>query len=124
MKAAEIRAKRFDKPMTETQLRIATMEIEQETAAQLAEANEHLAKIANPLIVVNAEPPWVWLTFGGKPFVVDRNEVTGVAPLDSGIGNDRPLVQIGVKGQPWSKAADGTVEEVCKKLGIPTEEGK
>ncbi len=90
-----------------------------EIAAQLAEANEHLAKIANPLMEVNAESSWVWLTCGGRPFVVDRNEVTGVALWDSGVDCGKPAVLIGMKGQPWSKVADGTVEEVCNKLKIP-----
>jgi hypothetical protein len=94
-----------------------------EVAAQFAEANEHLAKIANPLMGYDG-PRWAWMTYNGKPFVVDAREVTGIAPMDSGIGNDSPRVVIGMKGQPWSKSADGTVEDVCTKLGIPTEEGK
>jgi hypothetical protein len=97
----------------------ALLDMMAESAAQLAEANDSLKRIANPLITVDAESPWVWLNCNGKPFVVDRNEVSGVAHLDSGIGNDMPKVQIGMKGQPWSKTADGTVEEVCKKLKIP-----
>ena len=90
-----------------------------EIAAQLAEANEHLAKIANPVMVVDAESPWVWLKLRGVPFVVDRNEVTGVELMDSGLGSDNPKVSIGMKGQPWLTTADGTVVEVCKKLNIP-----
>jgi len=86
-----------------------------EIALQFAEANEHLAKIANPMMVVNAESPWVWLTFRGKSFVIHKDEVSGV---DS-IGD---VVSIGMKGQPWLKSADGTVAEVCAKLGIPVEQ--
>lgn len=87
-----------------------------EIAAQFAEANEHLAKM-----MVCDVSDWVWLKSNGKDFVVDRRDVTGVAPLDIGIGNDSPKVCIGMKGQPWSKSADGTVREVCAKLGIPLE---
>jgi hypothetical protein len=98
-----------------------------ELAAQVAEVNEHLSKFNQEdnlgSIAIDIEkatrPQWVWLSSGGKAFVVDSREVTGVAPLDSSIGNDAPLVQIGMKGQPWSKSADGTVEEVCSKLNIP-----
>ena len=36
----------------------AKLEMIIEIAAQLAEANEHLTKIANPLLVVDAESPW------------------------------------------------------------------
>ena len=93
-----------------------------EIATQIAEANEHLKCIAHPPICIEGTS-WVRLTDGKDIFIIDSREVTGVAQLDSGIGSDRPTVQIGMKGQPWSKAADGTVEEVCKKLGIPTKEG-
>ena len=82
-----------------------------EIAGQLAEDLEHMKKITYP---INAESPWVWLTYQGRPFVVDRNEVTGVAPFGT-------AVSIGMKGQPWSKTADGNVAEVCAKLGIPLE---
>jgi hypothetical protein len=64
--------------------------------------------------------PWVWLTFAGNPFVVNRNEVTGVAPLTDGYHATSQVV-IGMKGQPWSKTCDGSVAEVCAKLGIPLE---
>ena len=93
-----------------------------EIAAQFAEINYHLAKIANPLMAYDG-PRWAWMTCNGKPFVVDAREVTGVASLDSGIGTDKPTVQIGMKGHPWSKAADGTVARVCAKLGIPVDKG-
>jgi hypothetical protein len=89
-----------------------------EIAGQLAEDLEHMKKITYP---INAESPWVWLTFDRKPFVVDRNEVTGVAPLYTGT-EDMPAVSIGMKGELWSKSADGTMAEVCAKLGIPVEE--
>jgi len=99
----------------------AFLEVAAEAAAQLAEANEHLAKIANPWSTADQESlvVWTWLTSNGKPFAIDCREVTGVASLDTGIGSDHPTVVIGMKGQPWSKSADGTVEEICSKLGIP-----
>lgn len=76
-----------------------------EIAAQLAELNEA------------RKPRWVWLKFCGEPFVIDANEVSGVAASFPNAGT----ISIGMKGQPWSKSADGTVADVCRKLGIPME---
>ena len=72
------------------------------------------------------EQRWVWLTYYGERFVIDSNQVSGVRPTSTGgraagaPAND-PIVHIGMKGTEWSKSADGTMEDVCAKLGIPLE---
>ena len=85
-----------------------------EVAAQLAEANEHLAKIANPLM---RSPRWVTLKCnlgkGTGSLVIDANDVIGV-----GCQNEEPTCVICAAGKRF---VDGTVEEVCTKLGIPME---
>jgi hypothetical protein len=126
MDAKEIRSREFRPYNSNNPAELVTMtlrcaEMMREIAAQFAEANEHLVKIANPMFVYDG-PRWAWLTHNGKPFVIDAREVTGVAPLDTGIGSDKPTACIGMKGQPWSKTVDGTVEKICKRLGIPMEE--
>ena len=90
-----------------------------EIAAQLAEANEHLAKIANPLIIVNAESPWVTLTWNGRSWVVDKREVASVSAV-----NDHQCVVVrrGEGGDDPGRYCHGTFSEVCTKLGIPTKE--
>jgi hypothetical protein len=92
-----------------------------EIAAQLAEVNEHLAKIANPVMVVDAESPWVTLAYHGKSYMVNREAVEVVER-----GNDHQCIvtMINEGGENPGRWCDGTFEEVCSKLGIPTEERK
>ena len=55
-----------------------TLSLLAEFVAQIAEANESLRKIANPLHAVDAESPWVTLSWRGREFVVNRNDVSSV----------------------------------------------
>lgn len=89
-----------------------------ETAAQLAEINEHLAKIANPLMVVNGTSPWVWLKYHDKSFVIDKGEVAFVcAPND----HQCLIYRRNEGGEDAGSWCDGTLKEICTKLGIPLE---
>jgi hypothetical protein len=88
-----------------------------ELTAQVAEANEHLAKIANPLmVVVNEESPWVMLSDGKTKLMIDRREVIGVRRSGPEV---EMMSQVNTRGVVY--IVQGTVVEVCKKLGIPTE---
>ena len=93
-----------------------------EIAAQLAESNEHLAKIANPLYTVeNEASPWVYfLTENRRRVVFDKGEVVdvheGVDPMD----NSRLIVVISLRNQRYFRII-GDYGVVCAKLGIPME---
>ena len=91
-----------------------------EIAAQLAEANENLKKIANPLMVVeNASSPWVWLKNNQMRYAVHRDEVASIsAPKD----NQCVVLMKNEGGEDPGRWCDGTLEEICGKLGIPLEE--
>jgi hypothetical protein len=95
MNAAEIRewAGKLMGPEPE---KIFLIQATAEVAAQLAENNEHLAKMANPLMVVTAESPWVTFKrtgkFGGS-FSVDRNSVLSVVDQDHSGRNQSPQPQ-------------------------------
>jgi hypothetical protein len=91
-----------------------------EAAAQLAEANEHLAKIANPLMVVN-QPRWVWFKYNAFRYVVDAREVASISVPDP---NHCVIIMRNEGGPDPGRFCEGSYEEVCTKLGIPTEEGK
>jgi hypothetical protein len=91
-----------------------------EVAAQLAEANEHLAKIANPLMVVN-QPRWVWFKYNAFRYVVDAREVASISVPDP---NHCVIIMRNEGGPDPGRFCEGSYEEVCTKLGIPTEEGK
>ena len=89
-----------------------------ETAAQLAEINENLAKIANPLMVVNGTSPWVWLKYNTKSYVVNRDEIATV----SAPNEHQCIITICNDGsENPDRWCDGTLEEICTKLGIPLE---
>lgn len=110
MNAQEIR-KRINVPD-----HIALMEI----AAQLAEANENLEKIANPLMTVSRSP-WVKLkNWKGMSVVINRDEVVAVIewPVDVTQSNYINSCLIVLKSG-YQESAIGTGEQVCQKLGIP-----
>ena len=93
-----------------------------ELCLQQAEANEHLAKIANPLVVVN-QPRWVWFkyaAFGEKTgefrYVVDAREVASISVPDP---NHCVIIMRNEGGPDPGRWCEGSYEEVCKKLGIP-----
>jgi hypothetical protein len=90
-----------------------------ELTAQVAEANVHLAKIANPLMAVDAESPWVRFSDGKTLVAIDRREVVGVRR--SGPESEM-MSQVDTRTGLY--IVQGTVVEVCKKLGIPTQEGE
>ena len=95
-----------------------------ELAAQLAEANEHLAKLANPLMVVNAQSLWVafWLT-NGKRINFYRGSVMTVSEGNGGdLGIGLPTCFITAADREVY-TVKGNYLEVCAKLGIPTTEG-
>jgi hypothetical protein len=98
-----------------------TMMLLAELTAQIAEANEHLAKIANPLITVNAESLWVnFITEDHRRVVFDKGEVVdvheGVDPID----NRRLIVVISLRNQRYFRII-GDYGVICAKLGIPVE---
>ena len=88
-----------------------------EIAAQLAEANEHLVKIANLLPTVSA-PKWVWFKYNTFKYIVDAREVASIsAPND----HQCVIIMRNEGGSDPGRWCDGSFEEVCAKLGIPTE---
>ena len=89
-----------------------------EVAAQLAEANEHLAKIANPLM---RSPRWVWFKYNAFKYVVDAREVVSISVPDQ---THCVILMRNEGGPDPGRWCEGSYEEVCAKLGIPTEEGK
>jgi hypothetical protein len=90
----------------------------QELAAQLADVNESLRKIANPPMVVNGSSPWVWLKYHDKSFVIDKNEVAFVcAPND----HQCLIYRRNEGGEDAGSWCEGTLKEICTKLGIPLE---
>jgi hypothetical protein len=91
-----------------------------EVAAQLAEANEHLAKIANRTITVEGTR-WVWFKYNTFRYVVDAREVASISVPDP---NHCVIIMRNEGGPDPGRFCDGSYEEVCAKLGIPTEEGK
>lgn len=87
-----------------------------EIALQLAEANESLKKIANPIVeVVNEESPWVMLSDGKAKLMIDRREVIGVCRCGPEV---EMMSQVNTRRTGY--IVRGTVVEVCEKLGIPT----
>ena len=96
-----------------------TMQACFEIAAQLAEANEHLAKIANPLITVE-ESPWVefpvlWGVDRTDKMVVDRRSVTAVTPrIDARV--------CAISHDGMQTVVDQPYVDVCRKLRIPVGE--
>jgi hypothetical protein len=91
-----------------------------EVAAQLAEANEHLAKIANRTITVEGTR-WVWFKYYTFRYVVDAREVASISVPDP---NHCVIIMRNEGGPDPGRFCDGSYEEVCKKLGIPTKEGE
>jgi hypothetical protein len=87
-----------------------------ELVAQIAEANEHLVKIANPLIEVNAKSPWAMFSDGKTLVAIDRREVVGVRR-----SGPEAEMMTQVSTRFGFIIIQGTVVEVCAKLGIPVE---
>ena len=85
-----------------------------ELCLQQAEASEHLAKIANPLMVVNAESSWAMFSDGKSLVAIDRREVIGVRR-----SGPRSEMMSQVDTRTGLYIVQGTVVEVCTKLGIP-----
>ena len=81
-----------------------------ELCLQQAEANEHLAKTP---MAVNAESPWVTLARNGNRVSVDRSKVSSVAV------SIREGCILTLQGSDNALLVDGSLEEVCAKLGIP-----
>ena len=118
VKADEIR-KQWDQSMLEHQqadnLPYVVADVLVEIAAQLSEANEHLKRIAYPLIVnEEAKPEWAWFEKDGKKYPVKIDQVAAVTPSNA----EEVFIALKNGGGAW---AEGTVVEVAKKLGIPTE---
>ena len=122
MNAQEIRAKTLEKEFCGDKgvLMAFGIEVLQELAAQIAEASGHLEKIANPLMVVN-QPRWVWFKYAAFRYVVDAREVASISVPDP---NHCVIIMRNEGGPDPGRWCEGSYEEVCKKLGIPTEEGK
>jgi hypothetical protein len=86
----------------------------------VSETNKHLAKIANPLMVFN-QPRWVWFKYNAFRYVVDAREVASISVPDP---NHCVIIMRNEGGPDPGRFCEGSYEEVCTKLGIPTEEGK
>jgi hypothetical protein len=92
-----------------------------EGVAQMAEMNEHLKKIANPLFTVNAEAPWVSFTgIEGDPIAIDRGTVSAVRSFV--YDDNRVQTVIWSQGSGCFFNVREPMEEVCAKLGIPLRE--
>lgn len=87
-----------------------------ELAAQLAEANEHLKKIANPLLVME-ESPWVKLAWHTQSVLVKASSVEAVFTAHDRVGI-RLLGANRLEECLWSSEP---FSEVCAKLGISVE---
>ena len=100
-----------------------------EIAAQLAEANEHLERFNTEdnigSIAVDVEkltrPRWVWFKHNTFRYVVDAREVASISVPDQ---NHCVIIMRNEGGSDPGRWCEGGYEEVCSKLGIPTEEGK
>jgi hypothetical protein len=89
-----------------------------EIAAQVAEANEHLKRIAYPLITVGeAKPKWVRLVVDGYGAMVDAESVVAVTHV-AGASDSFKHCHV-VFGSGGSLFVEETEDAVCKKLGIP-----
>jgi hypothetical protein len=103
-----------------------------EIAAQISEFNhqfgvfrreldEEFKRIANPLMVVNAESPWsTFATSEGKRITVNRDTVITVSEGSSVIRDDKPTSFITTADREVYKVR-GRYEDVCAKCGIPVE---
>lgn len=67
-----------------------------------------------------------WTQFSGLDMdvVIDANEVIAVFPICTSSGPNDPLplppvCLVSIRGLATPKAVDGSMEEVCAKLGIP-----
>lgn len=120
MKSEDIRKldiPEYDSSKPNMLITVAGLKVFREFTAQLAEANEHLAKIANPLMVTEeSKLKWVGLVVEGNPTKVNVDEVAAVVATNIPDVNCSVILRSGC-----SMFAKGTVTEVCKKLGIPVE---
>lgn len=94
----------------------AALSIFAELAAQVAESNEHLKRIANPLMDVHVSP-WVELNAWGQPVVIDRNEVSCVLGI---VAHDtkEPRCCVVTLKSGTNHTVVGSVVEICAKLRI------
>lgn len=117
MNADQIRGLEVSRSWAPEVLEETMIEMLREIAAQLAEANDHLAKIVNPMMVVKAESPWVSFSDGKTLVMIDRTQVHGVRRS----GPEHEMMSE-VSTHNGSYMVEGTVVNVCAKLGIPMEE--
>lgn len=99
-----------------------------ELTAQIAEANhqfgvfrrelgEELKRIANPH-VVNSQSPWVTMTYNGRKYLVNKESVAMVERCN----DTKCIITMHTEGGENSgRWCDGTMKEVCSKLGIPVD---
>ena len=99
----------------------AKLEMIIEIAAQLAEANEHLTKIANPLLVVDAESPWLTLKWRDREFVVNRDDVSSVHQYGSS-GTESVVILRTDAPEDGGRCCETGLTELCAKLKIPFKE--
>jgi hypothetical protein len=88
-----------------------------EVAAQFAEANESLKKIADPQ-VVNGTSPWVTMTYNGRTYMVNKGAVAIVEKCNE---TQCIITMHNEGGDNLGRWCDGTMKEVCSKLGIPVD---
>jgi hypothetical protein len=59
------------------------------------------------------------------PFLVDANSVVVIAPVDTGKRESssppKPLVHLWMRYKEVSITAEGTIEDICAKLGIQSD---
>ena len=101
----------------ETALRSLELSLLTEMAAQFAEANESLKKIADPQ-VVNGTSPWVTMTYNGRTYLVNKG---AVAIVEKGNDTQCIITMHNEGGENPGRWCDGTMKEVCSKLGIPVD---
>lgn len=92
-----------------------------EIAEKMAEINEHLIKIANPLLVVDAESPWVQLSWRGRSCVVHRDDVSAVFQYGTS-KTESVVVRRGDVGDDAGHCCEMPLSELCAKLKIPFKE--
>ena len=111
MNAEEIRGKQF------ATFQSHEVYLLRELAAQVAEVVEQLRILNEPVEQVEvAKPKWVWLSYNGGSYPARADQIFSVRRTAD---RNRCLIYFSGITEPWT--VDGSMEEVCAKLGIPVE---
>ena len=98
-------------------LTVALVNSVEHLAAAVSEANESLKKIADPQ-VVNGTSPWATMTYNGRTYLVNKG---AVAIVEKGNETQCIITMHNEGGENPGRWCDGTMKEVCSKLGIPVD---